>query len=251
MQSAPRPSRFALNPGAGIAVHRIGDADEPVIVIDGVLRDPQALVDYAATQVAFAPCGEGGYPGVRAPAPLDYVETIVRQLDPLIRRTFRLGDATLAEAECSFSIVTTPPTALLPGQRIPHVDTSYPRQFAVLHYLCRGDFGGTGFFRQIATGLEIIDEAATSRYAAACEADLADAPPPPGYLGPANGRYEAIGAFEAVFDRLLVYRSCLLHCGLIPPDMPLDADPQQGRLTANIFVNYAQSYWMPAHSKGG
>jgi len=39
---------------------------------------------------------------------------------------------------------------------------------------------------------------------------------------------------------VLVYRSCLLHCGLIPPDMPLIANPAKGRLTANIFVNYAQ-----------
>ena len=232
---------FALNPDAGLAVHHLGNEAEPVIVIDRVMADPRALIDYAAAGAPFVGEGGTGYPGVRAPAPLSYVEAVVRRLDPLVQRTFGLTNVTLAEAECSFSIVTTPPSALHPVQRIPHIDTSYPLQFAVLHYLCNGDFGGTAFYRHKATGLETISRVREAGYAEIRDAELAAAPPPPGYIGRDPRHYAQTGAFEALFGRLLVYRSCLLHCGLIPPAMRRVADPRRGRLTANIFVSYAQN----------
>lgn len=46
--------------------------------------------------------------------------------------------------------------------------------------------------------------------------------------------YEQSAAFDAVFDRLLICRSHVLHCGM----MPLVAGPRRGRLTANIFLTY-------------
>ena len=41
---------------------------------------------------------------------------------------------------------------------------------------------------------------------------------------------------EALPDRMIIYQGSLLHSGIIPPGMPLSADPREGRLTANIFV---------------
>jgi hypothetical protein len=58
------------------------------------------------------------------------------------------------------------------------------------------------------------------------------------YIRGHTADYEQIGAVEARFDRLVVYRSRLLHSGLIPPGIDLPGDPRRGRLTANIFVNY-------------
>ncbi len=231
---------FSLNPAAGLAIHPIGADAEPVIVIDRVMLNPHALIDYAAAGAPFTGDGGPGYPGVRAPAPLNYVEAVARRLDPLIRQTFKLGDVTLAQAQCCFSIVTTAPGRLAPIQRIPHIDTSYPLQFAVLHYLCDGNFGGTAFYRHKSSGLETIGPENADDYAQAREAELAAAPPPPGYLALDSIHYVQTGAFEALFDRLLVYRSCRLHCGLIPPTMMLLSDPRRGRLTANIFLNYAR-----------
>ena len=237
MGTPPAGFDFSLNPSAGITIHHIGSNAEPVVVIDRVMRVSGALVDYAATQVSFAPCAPGGYPGVRAAAPLSYVEHIVRQLDPLIRHNFDVGGGALAHAECNFSIVTTAPVDLRPVQRIPHIDTSYPLQFALLHYLCDGNFGGTGFFRQDATSIEIVGPDNEARYVGTRDRELM-VPPPPGYVSQNCRDYTSTGAFEAIFDRLLLYRSCHLHCGLIPADMPREADPLRGRLTANIFVTY-------------
>ncbi len=238
MADDQRRFNFALNPAAGIAIHPIGADAEPVIVIDKVTADPQALIDYAAAGAPFSGGVGPGYPGVRAPAPLSYVEAVARRIDPLIQRTFGLRDVTLAQAECSFSIVTTPPDALQPVQRIPHIDTSYPLQFAVLHYLCDGNFGGTGFYRHRVSGLEVITPDHADDFGQARDAELTATPPPPGYIGRNSAHYAQTGAFEALFDRMLIYRSCRLHCGLIPTTMTLSPDPRRGRLTANIFLNY-------------
>ena len=67
------PYDFSLADSFQVSLERIGEEQEPVLTIDGVLRKPSALVDYADREVSFAPAwgSEGGYPGVRAPAPLN------------------------------------------------------------------------------------------------------------------------------------------------------------------------------------
>lgn len=239
---AATPDPLALNPRAQMRVLHVGAEREPVLVIDDVLATPGALVDYAATQAAFRPAAEfhSHYPGLLAPAPLGYVERVVRALAPLVVRAFGLpSGAAPGDAQCYLSLVTLAPEALSTGQRLPHVDTTDPRQFAVLHYLCDGArFGGTAFYRHRATGFETLDEARAPTHRARLDAELAQAPPPAAYVAGDTPQYAMTGAVEARFDRLVAYRSRLLHSGLIAPDAPLSPDPRTGRLTANIFVNF-------------
>jgi hypothetical protein len=232
---------FALKPSIDWLVHRVGHQQTPVIVIDGVLQNPAELVDYAAEEVSFdqGDDGTGGYP-VRAPAPLNYVGSLVKTLDPLIRDVFALKNVALANAECSFSIVTTPRAALHPLQCIPHIDTTYPLQFAILHYLCADGFGGTAMYRQNATAIEIVTEAEYGDYQKSRETALVSNLRQRDYVGVQDADYSQIAAFEAAFDRVLIYPSNLLHSGIIPKEMPLIADPRRGRITSNIFVTYTQ-----------
>ncbi|NYT42162.1 hypothetical protein HZY97_15430 [Sphingomonas sp. R-74633] len=226
---------FSLNARPAARLSRLGREGEPLFCLDGLMQRPQALVDYAATQAEFAPVHgpAGGYPGVRAPAPLDYVEAVVRALDPVVRDAFALGAVRLGRAECNFSMVTLAPGDLVPSQRAPHIDTSDPLHFAFLHYLCGPEQGGTAFYRHRATGFEAI----TPERAAAYEAARAVEPDPaPGYIHGDTPEFEQIGAADAAFDRLLVYRSRQLHSGL--PTGALAPDPRRGRLTANIFLSY-------------
>lgn len=229
---------FGLAPTLSVKSRRIGTEQEPLVLIDDVLRHPEQLVDYAAREVEFAPvCGpEGGYPGIRAPAPLDYVESVVRGLGPAIAKAFGLGDVTLARAECSFSLVTLLPDQLAPLQRIPHIDTVDPLQFAILHYLCEPGFGGTAFYRHRATGFETLDEERNPHYEKVRRYELAEAAPC--YIQGDTRHYLQIAAVEAAFNRLVVYRSRLLHSAQIRTPEQLSADPRSGRLTANIFLNY-------------
>ena len=231
---------FALNGSVKVSLDHIGREREPLLTIDGAMQLPEALVDYAANEVSFKPAWNesGGFPGLRAPAPLNYVETLVRSFGPIVEKAFGLERVKLARAECSFSLVTLRPDELTPLQRIPHADTSDPLQFAFLHYLCGPSFGGTAFYRHRATGFETLRAERLASFETIRARELADVPPPSSYIIGDTPHYERVGAAQARFDRVIVYRSRTLHSGLIAPDAPLSADPREGRLTANIFVNY-------------
>jgi hypothetical protein len=230
---------FSLAPSPNISVRRVGDEGEPVMVVDGVMRAPTALVDYAAGETfATPPGGENFYPGLLAPAPLEYVGALCRALAPAIIEAFELEDVTLAGATCNYSLVTLPPERLNTAQRLPHVDTEDPLQFAVLHYLCDAPFGGTAFYRHRATGFETLRPERVARYKAVLAEELGASPPPPAYINGDTAQHERIGEVAAKFDRVAVYRSRLLHSGLIAPDAPLSGDPRNGRLTANVFLNF-------------
>ena len=232
---------FTLREQLDLSLHKMGHEQEPLLMVEGILRDPAELIDYAATQVAFTPAWgpNGGYPGLRAPAPLNYVNQLVRALDPKIRRAFGLGDVRLARAECNFSMVVQRPDELTPLQRIPHVDTLDPLQFALLHYLCDETMGGTAFYRHAATGFETLSPDRWPQYEAVRAREVAGLADPSAYIRGDTRDYRQTAAFEARFDRVILYRSRTLHSGQIPRDFAFSDDPRKGRLTANIFVNYA------------
>lgn len=232
---------FDLKPQLELSLRRMGLEREPLLVIEGVLGEPEALVEYAATQVDFKPAWKdsGGYPGIRAPAPLNYVERLVRAIAPSIERAFSLSNVRLAKAECSLSMVTLPAGELRPLQTIPHVDTVDPLQFAVLHYLCPPEMGGTAFYRHRATGFEYLSTDRSDEYCSRRDQEIANGTRPAGYITASSEHFEQIESVEAAFDRVIVYRSRTFHSGQIPAGASLSDDPRRGRLTANIFVNYA------------
>lgn len=236
----PPPRRFGLNPAARVRVLPIGRSREPVIAVEEALLDPEAAIDWARSlRFEAADEGRGGFPGVRARAPRALAQPLVEGALPLIEEVFGLARISLSAVDASFSIVTTPPTALHPLQRIPHIDTRDPRRLALLCYLGRTVIGGTAFFRQDSTGLEQVGPGDFDAYYAARREDLARLPPEAGYPGAGTSGYTETAHFEARFNRLLVYRSCSIHSGIIPPDSRLDADPRLGRLTVNIFLDFA------------
>lgn len=231
---------FTLNSRLKISQGVVGRDREPVFFIDDVLADPDAMVAFAAQQSRFEPAWteSGGYPGVRGSAPLGYTQSVVHALGPMIAEAFKLGAAEPRRADCYLSLVTRAPQELTPMQRIPHIDTVSPMRIALLHYFCNARFGGTAFYRHRATGFETIDESQEAEYLTVRDQELAESAPADGYLQGSTPRYEQLDAVQCRFNRLLIYRSRLLHCGVIPDDMIFSTDPRQGRLTANIFVDY-------------
>lgn len=216
-------------------VVRVGVEQVPVLVVDDFLSEPQALVDYAAEQGGFGPAA-ANYPGASAPAPGIYSFALRAFLGPAISEAFGLDGFPVSRERIDFSIVTTPPERLGLLQRLPHIDNTSPNHFAVLHYLCGPGHGGTGFYRHRATGFETVDAGRFGAYKAAVEGELAAlGPPPAGYVAGDDARFERIAGFDAVFNRVLVYRGYSLHSAEIGPDARLDPDPRTGRLTANAF----------------
>jgi hypothetical protein len=223
-----------VNPKAKVQVVRHGAEAQPVIVIDDMLAEPE----HWREQAARARYGRIGpyYPGLRAVVPAEAAEAMRDELAGLIGETFAL-DPVPPLLECFFSIVTTPPAALAPIQRLPHVDGLEPDRIAILIYLSGAGQGGTAFYRQRATGFETVDSARFPDFQSALSAGVAEhGLPPPAYIAGDTPLYEQIARYEARPNRGLIYRSHALHCADIAAGTPLPADPVLGRLSINSFL---------------
>lgn len=215
-------------------LRRVGEARSPVVVIDDFTGAVDEVVELAAAMAPFPSSGGNHYPGLRRsvvpgePA-YAYVERLLEAAAPFIGGGFDVDTFDLLDA--SFSMVTAPPAALAVAQRAPHFDSTDPDYIALLHYL--SDTPGTAFFRQRATGIEIVDEGNLAAFVGTARRVNATLS---GYIHGSNRHYEQIGQVEGVRDRLAIYRGSMLHSGIIPPDTTLSADPRVGRLTANIFI---------------
>lgn len=232
--------KLRLHADFNAATEYVGADREPVIVIDNFLSDPEMLVEYAARHSVFDGVSATFYPGSRAPIPPIYCFALRAFLGTAIDQAFGLGDSVVTGELAHFSLVTTPPERLGLVQRMPHFDSTNPRQLALLHYLCEAKHGGTSFYRHRGTGFERIDETRSRVYGSAVAADLACfGPPPARYICGDNAMFERTHCFAAAFNRVLIYRSINLHSADIGPAFALDADPRRGRLTANTFFFYS------------
>ena len=223
-----------LNPAAVVRVEPIGLECQPVLVIDDVLAEPERW-RAAAGEARYGRFGPH-YPGLRSPVPPVPAAALRDELAALIGETFAL-DPVPGLLECYFSIVTTPPQALAPIQRLPHVDGLEPDRLAILVYLSGAETGGTAFYRQRATGFETVDAERFPAFEAALKAGVAThGLPAPAYIDGDTELYEQVASVDARPNRALIYRSHLLHCARIAPGAALSADPATGRLTINAFL---------------
>jgi len=226
---------FRLNASRAIQTFFVGEERQPVVILDDCMLNPQSLVQLAADQ-QFTP-SRSPYPGLLAPLHPDYVSAMLTAIRALIGPTFGLsgtGQATLYS--CFFGLVTTPPRELQTMQRHPHIDTPDPGRLAVLHYLCDASYGGTAFFRHRQTRWESLT-AQQQLHVTHLQAQD-PLPVPPGYLLAGNASYERTASIPARFNRVVVYRSRVLHCAEILRPDDLSPDPKIGRLTANLFFEF-------------
>ena len=172
---------------------------------------------------------------MRAPGPAAYVREAGAILRWALEAVFDCAQG-VELLECNYSLVTTPPEALAPIQRLPHFDTTDRGRIALLHYLCRPEDGGTAFFRHRETGFETVTAERLAPYRAALDADVArHGPPPPEYASGDTPTFQRIALHDAAFNRALIYRGCTLHSGAIPAPAHLSPNPREGRLTLNTF----------------
>lgn len=210
----------------------LGREREPCVTVDGFAADPDALRDAAAA--AHFAAADQHYPGIRAPLPPGYLPAQLPIVARAITRHFgRCRQLRVVDA--SFSIVTHRPDTLTPRQRLPHVDAYGRERIAFVHYLSHhGD--GTAFYRHRTTGFETVDESRAETYFGRLAQEVADAPAPHGYIAGDTDLFERTAQVEARYNRMVLYRSCLLHSGAISPDAALSPDPLVGRLTVTGFL---------------
>jgi hypothetical protein len=214
-------------------IDHVGRARAPVLVVENAWPDPQQLIEAAAARSDYS-VRSLYYPGVRSSAPPDYVRGSVAMLQDLIRSTFDLAGE-LAITDSTFSLVLTPPQQLVPFQRVPHFDSADPNRIAVLHYL--SDRGGTSFYRHRKSGIEIVTADLQERYMRLVNTEVNTIGMPPAeYVDGDTPLFERTARYDAVFNRMLIYRGCMLHSVNVPPGFVPDANPRTGRLTVNTFL---------------
>lgn len=215
-----------------IVARRVGEEEQPVVVIDGFHPDPDAL---RAAGIAGAwRAAERHYPGVRADLPSDYLARVRPVLALVLRDVFGLrGGVDVLDA--SFSLVTKAPDELTLPQRLPHVDAVEPGRIALVHYLSPGEADGTAFFRHRASGHETIDAVRAPDFYETLRREVAAAPPE-GYVHDDTPLFARTALIPAHFNRAVVYRSAMLHSGAIADARALSADPARGRLTITAFL---------------
>lgn len=234
---------YRLNKTLDIKILKVGKEQQKVIVIDDLLKHPDALVNFAITH-QFTPYPTPqpgtGYPGVRLTAPAEYSSELMSFLRELLVTEFQQDPSIeMRKAECCLSLTTKQPEELGQIQLTPHFDTSNYNQFAILLYLCQQEHGGTAFYRHNKTGFETVTPDRSNTYMNIYFSELKEIKRQQAYFTESDEQFTKINHIDAQFNRLVIYRSCLIHSPYISnPDISVSSDPATGRLTANSFVAF-------------
>ena len=227
-----------ITPHPGIRVSRrsLGKEGAPLLIIDELVSDPDRLVRKAS--ISHFVQQSSMFPGIRAPAPLSYQQFLETTLNPLLKEHFDLQPGRFAFPMCHFSLVVQPAEKLAFLQRVPHIDSVRGDGIATVHYLFRGDWGGTAFYRHRQSGFEYIDEKRHRAYFdCLAQESRSEEAARPGYIDEDTALFQRIADVEGVFNRMIVYRRNSLHSGLIDNARVPPADPLTGRLSINSFID--------------
>jgi hypothetical protein len=221
-------------------VIQIGNEKTPVIIIDDLLVSPDEVKKDAVHNHIFSDTNSGFYPGIRAALPRDYIIETLRATYKTIATVYAIPQPLQLKPLASYySLISTPPHALATPQQIPHFDSTQPYHFAVLHYINEGPHGGTGFFRDNATQFERISSQRENTYLhSVAHLSKQIAGEPPSYITSSTSHFTLYEQVEYRPNRLVIYPGNLLHSGLINPEKDISNTPHDGRLTANIFINF-------------
>ena len=177
--------------------------------------------------------------GLQGALPQDLTLDMLRAVLPDIYRHYAVPRDLRINVISAFSeLYRTPLTRWMPPQSRPHYDHALPRSFAVLHYVNPGQFGGTGFFRHVPSGFELITSDNQKTITVLLMGFCQEQGLPQGYDMTQQDHYTLLDAVDYAPNRLLIYPSGLLHSGLIKVPADLNPDPSQGRLTSSIFINF-------------
>jgi hypothetical protein len=232
------PITYGLCEDANIECYKVGNELQEVLLVDSFLQGSLALKELAIQQNDFAKA-DSFYPGVRMQAPQEYTIALVKNLGYFMERFFQLEVRQIKSAVSKFSIVTTRPDDLDLLQRIPHFDSPSRNGLAVVHYLQSIPSMGTSLYRHKPTDFEYVDEQRYSGYIANIQERFpSEDKYPEGYINGSTDQFEEIASFDAVFNRLLMYRGTSLHSGKIGKDYNFDPSPATGRLTLTSFFEF-------------
>lgn len=222
---------------------QVGREKTPVIIIDDFSPEPQLCINLAIKKIFKKENLDERslFPGVRALMGSEYGNTVLEGIDDIVRHIYNIPNSlNLHPHRAYYSLINTPEEKLSFLQSIPHYDSAYKHDYAALHYLNPGDFGGTSFYRHNPTGFEKISEERLKTYLEVrnnhsnqqASKDLS-------YITESTEHYKLIGKLAYKPNRLVIYPGSLLHSAFInDAQRDLSDNPRTGRLTANFFIYY-------------
>ncbi len=218
---------------------RFGAEKQELVCVDSYMKGVDVLRDDAIKRNNFS-VADSYYPGVRLDISEAYTIALVMNFRDIIKNMFGLDVRKIKKAVSKYSIVTFKPDNLSLMYRIPHFDASSRESLAVVHYLCDAPSSGTSLYRHRKTGFEYIDSSRLEGYFKDV-GERFDQPSayPTGYICGSTDVYEEIASYQAVSNRLLMYRGSSLHSGIIKPDYNFDPNPETGRLTVTSFIEFS------------
>lgn len=228
---------LSLNPDRKVQRLSVGQERNTVILIDDVFLNPEVLNEFALTKPDFSDEDAKFYPGLKKSLPALYGALVLEALTDILIEGFELSGEKLVVHQSDLSIATLAENQLHPLQCMPHVDRNSPQQFASLVYLGDPSFGGTGFYRHRSTGYEAVTEDKSENYGKVLVNEVRGNLKQR-YINGDTQLFERVGGVDARYNRLVCYRSNILHSGNIEKPEALTRDPRFGRLTANAFINY-------------
>lgn len=226
-----------LHPAFSYRVDRVGNEQQPVLIVDNFLEGAEALVGFAMEYCEFGPGGDY-YPGIQAKVPSFYTRALYTYLRDIIAETFTIDVRDINYSKSMYSVMLTPPEKLAVTQSRPHTDSLNNNQLATVHYLCTPDKGGTSLYRHRATGYESLDVTKFSVYEKFLTDEEKDLSWQKKYIAGSNQYYEEIARYEAAFNRVIMYRGNCLHSASVPADFGFEPHPVKGRLTLNSFIYF-------------
>jgi len=215
----------------------IGHDRVEIVEVPDFFTAPETLVR-GAESLAFAHINPH-YPGIRAEVEEELLQALCRAVSDLSAAMLKTPKTEWI-GQAWYSIVTQPPEALTPIQRLPHFDGFDEMQWAVMIYLHRTPHGGTAFYRHKTTGFEQITEARYPEYKSKLESDVQNYGLPASQY-PESGApmFERIGQSKGDYNSMTLYPGTVLHSGIIDNHAPLSPEPNHGRLTINGFFRPA------------
>lgn len=229
---------YQVNPDFTASRVLVGESRTPIIILDNFLQDLTTLKANAQEHVQMSEEQSTYYPGIRAPLPKTYAMAVV---GAIYRQLYKVYDIPLNHqmqaVNLVYSLITNTPEQLNANQKRPHFDTSAPFHFAILHYLNEAPHGATGFFRHRKSGLERVGSEHMESYLQLA-AEQSENSRQQGYITGSNDEYELIYQVPYQANRVVIYPGNLLHSVLVSAQNDIDDNPDTGRLTANIFIEY-------------
>jgi hypothetical protein len=232
MQDNVKPQ---LHPELSYKFYAVGREKTPLLVIDNFIRDAQLLVDFCVANTSFGKV-DNFYPGLRMAAPRMYIYAINHYLAELLSNIFGLTQQKIAGGKSLYSMVVTRPDELEINQCLPHIDSYLSGDLACVHYLCGKEKGGTSLYRHRKTGYEKLTSDNIDHYKQAVVDEGALEMEKKTYMNGSNKYFEQIAHIDAMFNRMIIYPSNILHSGNISSDFDFNPDPLKGRLTLNSFI---------------